>query len=176
MTPWTIQSVEFSRPAYWSVYPFHSPGDLPNPGIEPMSPILQVDSLPTGPPGKPKNTGVGSLSLLQLIFPTQESNWGPLHYRRILYQLSYQGCACVRQATKGQDLGLASCPPPAQGVWVHPSSFFRYPAFYSFPHSMSFQPFSFGSSFESAQTPQATALDMNFESYWFYDQSRSLFH
>ena len=102
MTPWAIQSVEFSRPAYWSVYPFHSPGDLPNPGIEPMSPILQVDSLPTGPPGKPKNTGVGSLSLLQLIFPTQESNWGPLHYRRILYQLSYQGCACVRQALRGK--------------------------------------------------------------------------
>ena len=41
------------------------PGDLPNPGIEPRSPTLQVDSLPSEPPGKPKNTGVGSLSLLQ---------------------------------------------------------------------------------------------------------------
>ena len=40
--------------------------------------------------GKPKNTGVGSLSLLQWIFPTQESNWGLLHCRWILYQLSYQ--------------------------------------------------------------------------------------
>ena len=38
-----------------------------------------------------QNTGVGSLSLLQGIFPTQESNWGLLHYRQILYQLSYQG-------------------------------------------------------------------------------------
>ena len=38
--------------------------------------------------GKPKSTGVGSLSLLQQIFPTQESNW-VLHWRRILYQLSY---------------------------------------------------------------------------------------
>ncbi|CAN0485584.1 unnamed protein product, partial [Rangifer tarandus platyrhynchus] len=38
--------------------PFPSPGDLPNPGIEPRSPILQVDSLPAGPQGKPKNTGV----------------------------------------------------------------------------------------------------------------------
>ena len=37
------------------------------------------------------NTGVGSLSLLQGIFPTQELNWGLLHCRRILYQLSYQG-------------------------------------------------------------------------------------
>ena len=38
-----------------------------------------------------QNTGVGSLSLLQGIFPTQESNWGILHCRRILYQLSYEG-------------------------------------------------------------------------------------
>ena len=37
-----------------------------------------------------QNTGVGDLSLLQGIFPTQESNWGLLHCRRILYQLSYQ--------------------------------------------------------------------------------------
>ena len=39
--------------------------------------------------GKPKNTGVGSLSLLQGIFLTQKSNWGLLHCRQILYQLSY---------------------------------------------------------------------------------------
>ena len=47
--------------------------------------------LPSEPPGKPKNTGVGSLSLLQGIFPTQESNWGLLNCRQILYQLSYLG-------------------------------------------------------------------------------------
>ena len=41
-----------------------SPGNLPNPGIKPRSPALQADSLPTGPPRKPKNTGMGSLSLL----------------------------------------------------------------------------------------------------------------
>ena len=62
-----------------------------SPGIEPRSPELQVDSLPAEPQGKPKNTGVGSLSLLQWIFPTQESNWGILHCRRILYCLSHQG-------------------------------------------------------------------------------------
>jgi len=50
-----------------------------------------VDSLRSELPGKPKNTGVGSLSLLQQIFLTQESNWGLLHYRWALYQLSYQG-------------------------------------------------------------------------------------
>ena len=55
---------------------FSSPGDLPNPGIEPRSPAWQTDSLPAEPPGKPRNAGVGSLSLLQWIFPTQESNWG----------------------------------------------------------------------------------------------------
>ena len=67
------------------------PGDLPNPGIKPRSPALQADSLPSKPPGKPKNTGVGSLSLLQGNFPTQESTWGLLPSRQILYQLSYQG-------------------------------------------------------------------------------------
>ena len=64
-------------------------GNLPNPGIEPRSPTLRADSLPAEPQGKPKNTGVGSLSLLQWIFPAQESNWGLLHCRQILYQLSY---------------------------------------------------------------------------------------
>ena len=68
---------------------FPSPEDLPNSGIEPRSPILQVDSLPAEPQGKPKNTGVGSLSFLQGIFLTQESNWSLLNCRWILYQLSY---------------------------------------------------------------------------------------
>ena len=92
-----IQSMEFSRPEYWSGWPFHSPGDLPSPGIEPGSPTLQADSLPAEPQGKPKNTGVGSLSLLQRIFPTQESNQGLLHCRRILYQLSYQGLIYLKR-------------------------------------------------------------------------------
>ena len=67
------------------------PGDLPNSGIEPRSATLPADSLSSEPPGKSKNTGVGSLSLLQVIFLTQESNLALLHCRRILYQLSYQG-------------------------------------------------------------------------------------
>ena len=83
--------MEFSRSEYWSGLPFPSPGDLPNPGIEPRSPVLQTDSLPAEPSGKTKNTGVGSLSLLQGIFPTQESNRALLHCRRILYQMNYQG-------------------------------------------------------------------------------------
>ena len=70
---------------------FPSPGDLPNQGIKPRFPALQADSLPAEPQGKPKNTGVDSLSLLQWIFPTQELNQGLLHCRQIIYQLSYQG-------------------------------------------------------------------------------------
>ena len=73
----------------WVAMP--SSGDLHDPGIELRSPSLQADSLPTEPPGKPKNTGVGSLSLLQGIFPTQELKCSLLHCRQILYQLSYQG-------------------------------------------------------------------------------------
>ena len=53
MTAWTIQSMESSRPEYWSGYPLPSPGDLPNPGIKPRSPTLQTDSLPTELPRKP---------------------------------------------------------------------------------------------------------------------------
>ena len=50
-TPWTVAlqaplSMEFSRQEYWSGLPFPPPGDLPAPGIEPVSPALQVDSLP----------------------------------------------------------------------------------------------------------------------------------
>ena len=52
---------------------------------------MQADSLPAEPQGKPKNPGVGSLSFLQQIFPTQESNRGLLNCRWILYQLSYEG-------------------------------------------------------------------------------------
>ena len=90
LTPWTIQSMEFSRPEYWSGQLFPSPGDFPNPGIETRPPALQADLLSTEPPGKPKNTGVGSLSLLQQIFPTQESNQVLLNCKWIVYQLSYR--------------------------------------------------------------------------------------
>ena len=52
VTPWTVAcqaalSMGFFRPEYWSGLPFPSPGDLPNPGIEPGSPALQAYSLPT---------------------------------------------------------------------------------------------------------------------------------
>ena len=57
-TPWTVDyqvppSMGFSRQEYWSGLPFPSPGDLPDPGIEPRSPTLEADTLTSEPPGKP---------------------------------------------------------------------------------------------------------------------------
>ena len=59
-TPWTVvyqapPSVRFSRQEYWSGLPFPSPGDIPNPGIEPWSPALQADALTSELPGKGNN-------------------------------------------------------------------------------------------------------------------------
>ena len=58
VTPWTVArqaslSMGFPRQEYWSVLPFPSPGDLPDPGIKPASPAWQVDSLQPEPQGKP---------------------------------------------------------------------------------------------------------------------------
>ena len=58
VTPWTVAcqatlSMGFSRQEYQSGLPFPSPGDLPDPGIEPTSPALQADSLPIELRGKP---------------------------------------------------------------------------------------------------------------------------
>ena len=58
VTPWTVAyqaslSMGFSTQEYWSGLPFPSPGDLPNPGIEPRSPTLEADALTCEPPGKP---------------------------------------------------------------------------------------------------------------------------
>ena len=110
-----LWSVEFSRQEHWSGLPFPSPGDLPDPGIEPGSPVVHADSLLSQPSGNQseswsvmsdslpphglyspwdspgQTTGVGGLSLLQGIFPTQGSNPGLLHCRWFLYQMSHQG-------------------------------------------------------------------------------------
>ena len=72
-TPWTVAhqapppSVRFSRQAYWSGLSFPSPGDLPDPGMELMSPALQVDSSPLGHQGRPTLKFGQHLILLYLI-------------------------------------------------------------------------------------------------------------
>ena len=113
LCPW-----RFFRQEYWSGLPCTPPGDLPNPGIEPRFPALQADSLPSEPPGKPKNTGVDSLSLLQENFPIQESNPGLLHCRWILYPLSHQGTPRLFKKYKGYIPALDWC---VQISSLHPS-------------------------------------------------------
>ena len=79
MIEWTKEtkllliSISCNKRIYIVIPAVFPPGDCPNPGIEPRSPTLQVDSLPSGPSEKTKNTGVGSLSLLQPI-PSQPRN------------------------------------------------------------------------------------------------------
>ena len=83
---YTVHGILQARILEWVAFPFS--GGSCQPRIEPRSTVLQADSLPADLPGKPNNTGVGSLSILQQVFPTQESNRGLLHGRRI-HQLSY---------------------------------------------------------------------------------------
>ena len=91
----SVHGVLPARMLEWVACP--PPGDIPNPGIKPRSPALQLDSLPAEPQGKPENTGVSSLSLLQHIFPTQGLNPGLLHCSWILHQLRHKGSPKQRE-------------------------------------------------------------------------------
>ena len=115
-TPWTVarqaplfMGVLKAGILEWLLCPL--PRELPNPGIKPRSLSLQVNSLLSESPGKPKSIGAGSLSVLQGIFLTQESNRGLLHHRQILYQLSYQG----RPNLRGQLRNFSEV--PVSKVW-----------------------------------------------------------
>ena len=90
---YTVHGILQARILKWVAIPFSRGSSQPRDRTR-VSP-LQADSLPIEPPGKPKNTRAGSLSLLQGIFLTQESKRGLLNCRRILYQLSYQGSPCM---------------------------------------------------------------------------------
>ena len=86
VTPWTVAyqaplSMEFSRQEYWSGLPFPSPGDLPNPGIEPGSPALQADTLPSEPPGNQFFESGGQsigVSASTSVLPMNIQDWSPL--------------------------------------------------------------------------------------------------
>ena len=96
VTPWTVAyqappSMGFSRQEYWSGLPFPSPGDLPDPGIEPGSPALQADALTSEPPGKPCHASKVSLKvipqrwLVPLLCTSTHSWWyGTLLYTELL--------------------------------------------------------------------------------------------
>ena len=79
-TPWAVAyqaplSMKFSRQEYWSGLPHPSPGDLPDPGIEPRSPALQADALPSEPPGRYR----------RLLWVSQALNFLEYHFKK-LYQ------------------------------------------------------------------------------------------
>ena len=117
-TPWTIQSIEFSRPEYWRGQAFPSPGDLPNPGIKPRSPTLQADSLPAEPPGKPKNqerlTQIHLHSSRRQMgarsccwYQSSSSSWSPVEGRKFTL-----GCfTSHRNCQLKKDVQLESCEP-----------------------------------------------------------------
>ena len=86
---YTVHGILQPRILEWVAFAFSRGSSQPRDRTQVST--LQVNFLPAEPPGKPKNTGVGTLSLLQGIFLTQESNQGLLYCRWILYQLSYRG-------------------------------------------------------------------------------------
>ena len=95
VTPWTIAyqappSMGFSRQEYWRGLSFPSPGDLPDPGIEPRSPAFQADALTSEPPGKPimRNSGLDETQTGMKIAWRNSSN------------LRYTGASLVAQRLK----------------------------------------------------------------------------
>ena len=89
VTPWTIAyqappSMRFSRQECWSGLPFPSPGDLPDPGIEPGSPALQADTLPSEPPG--------ALCIIEIVFNANGSISfkGPLRKRSLKWSFKWK--------------------------------------------------------------------------------------
>ena len=85
----TVHGILQARILEWVAFPFSRGSSQPRNRTQVSH--IAGGSFPAELPRKPKSTGVGSLSVLQRIFPTQELNQGLLHCRWILYQLSYQG-------------------------------------------------------------------------------------
>ena len=108
--------MEFSRQEYWSRLPFLSPGDFPDPGIEPGSLTLQADSLASEPPGKPiqnhRRSGKVGISTQVYLSPV-EGNGELVQYSclenpldRAAWQATVQGVASV-----GHNLATKAPPP-----------------------------------------------------------------
>ena len=101
-TPWTVAyqaplSMGFSRQEYWSGLPFPSPGDLPDPGIEPRSPTLYADTLPSEPPGK-------SLLITKFRLKLEKVGKTARPFRYDLNQIPYHYTVEVTNRFKGLDL------------------------------------------------------------------------
>ena len=86
---YTVHGISQGRILEWVAFPFSRGSSQPRDWTQVSHIAGRIFT--SWATGKPKNTGVGSLSLLQWIFPTLESNWGLLHCRWVIHQLSYQG-------------------------------------------------------------------------------------
>ena len=95
--------VEFSRQEYWSGVPFPSPEDLPNPGIEPGSPSLQADALPSEPPGKTPE----AVKVTRLL-PIQQGHITPSLQISFSSQSLKFLCTCILKA-RWQETSCHSC-------------------------------------------------------------------
>ena len=95
--------MEFSRQEYWSGLPFPSPRDLSNPGIEPGSPALQADALPSEPPGKPLCAG----QLLLLLL----SHFSRVRLCATLWAVAYQTPLAMGFSRQEYWSGLPCAPP-----------------------------------------------------------------
>ena len=109
MTPWTVArqtplSMGFSRQEYWSGLPFSSTSDLPDPWIQPRSPALQADSLPSEPPGKPvlnRSQSLFSLPNFLLL----------LSLHKHLTPLNLHALSCLpNPSPSGDQASLSTCP------------------------------------------------------------------
>ena len=149
VTPWTVThqpplSMEFSRKEYWSELPYLPSGDLCNAGIKGRSPVLQVDSLPSEPPGKPKNTSwkpslslggfpnqgmeLGSPSLVGRFF----TSWGARETQRSQIRSDQISRSVMSDSLRPHESQHTRppCPSPTPGVHSdsHPSSQWCHPA------------------------------------------------
>ena len=80
--------MEFSGQEYWNGLPFPPPGDLSDPGIEPGSPAMQIDSLPSEPPGKAHNLQIAAMFTLLML--------SPVHLFATLWTVAHQAPLSMR--------------------------------------------------------------------------------
>ena len=101
----------FSMQEYWSGFPFPSPGDLPNPGIEPGSPALQADALTSEPPGKPSLDTLEKWQPTPVFLPREAQGWRSLD------------CCRLWGRTESEDWSdLAIAANSREGTQLHPST------------------------------------------------------
>ena len=116
----TIQFMDFFRPEYWSEEPFLSPGNLPNPGIEPRSPALQADSLPAEPQGKrslkmpararPKGSLLQSSQEAPCVQPYfQGPQWVAHASQTLTFRWLRKSICLTREILLGKSGGMQTC-------------------------------------------------------------------